>query len=176
MGKFWGMIKKVGCKIGVHSGAWEYQSPDQCLQLRICELCGTESKREEHVWGKWDYLYDRDCRQLCLCHRCGEEKVRTEHQWGPWRYKSLDSCLQVRICDRCLETEEGSAKHIFDLREFVDREKCMQVEVCSRCGQKGSGSYLTHDWGEWKYRANENTPIRLCRRCGETEEKAKIEP
>ena len=180
MSKFFQALKKVGrtvknagCKIGLHSGIWEYQNPEECSQIRICERCGEKSKRVNHNWGEWDYLYEKDCRQLSLCLRCAEEQERTEHQWGPWRYESKASCLQLRICDRCLETEYGSKKHIFDHLEYMDQNSCLQVEKCSRCGEVGSNKHLNHDWGEWEFSTTHETPtpMRICRRCGEIEKK-----
>ena len=164
-------VKKTGCKIGLHSGVWEYQNPDECSQVRICEMCGKESKQVNHSWGEWDYMYEKDCRQLSLCLRCAEEQERTDHQWGPWRYESATSCSQLRICDRCLETEHGSKKHVFDRLEYVDKNSCTQIEVCSRCGKEGSTKLLNHDWGEWEFNTTYNAPMRMCRRCGEIEKK-----
>ena len=162
------LFQKGKCKIGFHEGEWEYESLEKCLQFRICSICGKRSEKFSHVWDDWEYVYEDQCDQDRFCKRCGEKESRKEHSWGEWRYES-GSCRQFRICARCYERETGSSEHLWGQFEYIDSNICSQSQTCKRCGV--TNNRINHDWGDWVYSESKESPIRVCRRCGEMQTK-----
>ena len=96
-----GIWAKAECKLGRHRGQWSHPG-GHCEIVRVCDACGTEERRSQHVWSRFDYLEAERCEQTRRCDRCGVTQLRTEHEWGPWYYLSDEfSSPQVHTCRRC---------------------------------------------------------------------------
>jgi hypothetical protein len=79
---------RLFCLIGLHWGEWKYQIPTKlirtqkggkesclidCTQIRVCEQCGTKSRRTRHVWSKVYTVGSRfSGHRERRCYRCGK--------------------------------------------------------------------------------------------------------
>ena len=67
------MVLKLLCSFGWHDwGPWEYESPENCTQVRICRRGGHKHPEERviiHDWGSWEYIYNNKCDQKRKCRR-----------------------------------------------------------------------------------------------------------
>lgn len=114
------MCRKLICKLGVHAVSdWQYQSPQTCTQLQVCDRCGRELGRQvAHSWGPWAPQPSAPCTRVRLCQRCGTEQREPFHDWGQPQYEKprdpaeIDSTQMVRICRKCGEREEQAVCQI----------------------------------------------------------------
>lgn len=166
---FKGMFDKGKCLVGLHQGEWHYLGDGACEQIRICERCGTESRRTEHVWDDWHFLAEGSCDIARVCRRCQEEEHAVEHEWGPARYKYSNACEQVRICNRCHDEQAAGTVHIWGDWQYLDEDDCTLGQICARCQAIQSQTRFAHDWGEWQHSDYYNGTVRVCRHCGEME-------
>lgn len=95
-------LKRMLCRLGIHSGVWVFPIEANCKQLRVCTRCGKTRQRIKHN-RKWLYVKEEACQQIKTCLRCDERgKLRTKHVWGPtYSVGSKDA----HDCVRCKEHE-----------------------------------------------------------------------
>ena len=164
---FKNLLDKGKCSLGFHDGEWSYEYADECVQLRICVRCQTESRRTEHSWGEWDYVTAGECDLARICPRCGETESRVEHNWGEAEYKQAESCEQVHICQRCGQEKAAGFEHRWDQWAYLSEDDCTQLQYCGRCSEQGRQKRINHDWGAWQHSDFYSAPVAVCRHCAE---------
>jgi hypothetical protein len=161
------LLDKGKCLIGLHQGEWKAASPTSCMYTRVCERCGAEHHKTEHVWQPWGFVADGACDQARTCGRCASREERVSHAWGEPTWVSSEGCEQHVVCGRCKAAKEAPVRHVMDQWRYVSADDCTQVQQCSRCRADGSGQRMEHAWGDWQHSNAHNGPVRVCRRCGE---------
>ena len=170
------LLNKGKCLIGLHQGEWRAASPASCTFTRVCERCGVEHHKTEHVWPEWRFVAAGACDQERSCGRCGAREERISHAWGQPAYKADGACEQHQVCDRCGASKEAPVRHLMDQWRYVGGDSCTQVQQCSRCHADGTLQRVEHLWGDWQHSNAHNAPVRVCRRCGELQAQAAPPP
>lgn len=89
---------------------WEYETPNQCNQVKRCKRCGAETRsRIQHYKLDWEYWYPkpenkyaRNCEQKGICERCGAEAgSRDRHRWDK------RGIFGEKRCSRCGQRQES---------------------------------------------------------------------
>ena len=135
------------------------------MQIRRCENCRYEERRDEHQFGTGEYKADNSCEQVRICRRCGIEQVTGPiHQFNKWEFVADNSCEQVWACGRCGFKEQGSmATHQFTPWNRLDEKTCANTRICKRCGYE-ERELIPHQFNEWTYLApNTCEQIQVCR-------------
>jgi len=166
------LINKGKCLIGLHQGEWRAASRTSCTFTRVCERCGVEQSKVEHLWPEWGFSADASCQQMRTCNRCGLQEERIYHTWAEAVYKTKATCEQEQVCRRCREARPAPVKHVMDRWRYVGADSCTQVQQCSRCQTDGVKHRVEHSWGDWQHSNAHNGPLRVCRRCGEMQVQA----
>lgn len=163
-----GYFQDLRCKIGSHTGDWDYDRPRECDQSRRCTNCGYVSTRARHRWGEWDWEDPdnlKSCDSVRRCGRCDDAEYETRHRLE-WRY-ALDVMGDLSDVDGLGWQLMAAATR--SLQENYG--KCQQVMACRRCGYyDGSSRRTFHDWGDWRLSQYDDTSVHICARCGEREE------
>jgi hypothetical protein len=108
MGIDMGILARARCKAGRHSGQWSHPGV-QCEVVRVCDSCGKQERRTQHVWSPFGYVEPDRCEQARRCERCGTTESRIRHEWGPWFYLNNEfGSPQVHSCLRCRQSERTS--------------------------------------------------------------------
>ena len=87
------------CRMGIHSGEWQYLTECACGQERECGRCGAIQARTRHR-RQWRYVGDRGCGQTRVCIRCYfTDKFRDRHEgwseeWDVGGSESAHRCLR----------------------------------------------------------------------------------
>lgn len=156
------------CKVGSHTGEWEFDHYRECDQTRRCGNCGTVSTRVRHNWGEWDWADpddSRSCESVRECRRCDSTDRETRHNLQ-WRY-ILDVIRDPSEAESFGEAFAAAA--VRAMQESYGR--CQQVLACRRCGYFDMSALRTeHDWGDWQPSQYRDTSRRACTRCGNREE------
>ena len=114
------------------------------------------------------------CDEVRYCTRddCNDVSYRTRHDMGPLALVNphdRKSCDAEQTCRRCGETEEGEL-HDHEW-SYQDSDDCEQRETCTRCGDQLSDVRTSHAWGDRQLSQDGDGLIRICRRCGEVQER-----
>ena len=94
----------VLCRVGIHSGQWEYVAAGHCSQTRTCDRCGVTKVRTKHR-RHWKYVGERTCEQIRICKRCDAlSGNRTRHEdwsesWDVGGDRSAHRCLRCGHVD-----------------------------------------------------------------------------
>jgi DnaJ domain len=132
------LFNKARCAVGAHKGQWIYSKPDECTQVRQCELCQELSARTAHDWAEWRFQSDDDCDCARTCTRCGEIDYDTQHNWAHWEYLGATDCTQVQICLRCqAKSEHTRVAHDWSEWSYSEFDH-QRSRVCRRCRQRSS--------------------------------------
>ncbi|MBI4202527.1 MAG: hypothetical protein HY532_05380 [Chloroflexi bacterium] len=87
------------CRVGIHTGRWEYLAEGQCTQMRECRRCAATKVRTKHQ-REWRYARDGRCEQIRTCKRCNAVSgERTKHQWG--ENYTVANWREGHRCKRC---------------------------------------------------------------------------
>ena len=133
-----GLFNKGRCAVGLHKGQWFYDEPDQCTQIRLCELCSEISTRTQHEWTEWRYRSYDNCQCVRGCKRCGEADYDTQHNWTHWEYLHVNDCTKVQVCGRCKKKSEHT-KVVHEWKEWsYDDRNHLRTRTCQRCHEEMS--------------------------------------
>ena len=132
------MVLKLLCLLKLHNwGNWQYESPERCTQVQVCNRCGRKRHGEQkaHNWGEWRYV--NSCIQVQICNRCGQESHQEEHDW------------------ELIESKEtGSSDHVSP-GSYYDTHRLHTVTTywentlqCKKCGMKKTEHGASTD--EWE--------------------------
>jgi len=163
-----GRFQDMRCKVGSHTGEWDYDGYRECGQTRRCTNCSAVSTRVRHNWGEWNWADPDDrtnCESVRECSRCDGTDYETRHNLE-WRY-TLDV-----MGDASNAKGLGEALLAATARAMQESyAKCQQVMACRRCGYFDmSASRTFHDWGDWRLSQYGDASVHVCARCGEREE------
>jgi hypothetical protein len=161
------LFDKGKCAIGFHAGDWRHPREGQCLQVRVCPRCKTESQQLVHSWQPWQYLAAEACQLARRCGRCGDQETKIEHVWGTPVYQADGACAVIRPCSRCGETTLAGTTHVWESWAYDGAENCSQTVRCSRCDEAGTGKRVAHNWGPWQDSSFYRARVRVCRHCAE---------
>ena len=97
-------VGRIKCRLGAHRGHWEYKSPTECYQDKICHRCSARLERSEfsldHIpSGEWIFSHDGKCDQLEKCPRCNR-------RFGP-KKENHDNWGTRTTCTRCGDIDLG---------------------------------------------------------------------
>jgi len=160
------------CSLGMHQGDWEYDYRSSCDQTRQCRNCSNVSTRVHHDFASWDFVDSSDsltCASERECERCGDtdNEYRHEYQWV--YYQDLLKSASGRPASSLLEFA-GSMATVYAASKV---HPCNQIMACKRCGQPEGSMGMTameHVWGRWQMASHGSGSVRVCERCGESEE------
>jgi hypothetical protein len=170
------LFNKGKCLVGLHQGEWRAPSPIGCTFIRVCERCGAEHQKVEHLWGEWDFVADGACDQSRSCGRCRNQEERVSHAWAEPEYTAEGRCERRQVCERCRAEQPSPPAHVMNQWRYTAADECTQLEHCSRCRSPGTTRRVEHHWGDWQHSNAHNGPVRVCRRCGELQARATPTP
>ena len=148
-----GFLRSARHNLGFHTGDWEFEAPDSCLQTRRCTGCSDVSKRVHHQLSAWVYRYPREA----------------------------NLCTKDRTCEKC-PLAESTHEHTF-VRHYIEQvterkdlrwarirlRRCEQLNACAYCPTIERGTIIKHFWGDSVWSERDARYYHHCLRCGEVE-------
>lgn len=128
-----GLMQRLKCRVGLHSGTWSRDVADECCFTRICERCHRSSTRVKHDYDQWSFVTDARCDMVRICQTCSDADRKVAHDWSDPVFDAPNNCQRSILCRRCRTKSPIRIAHSWGpTSESSEGRHCVQ---CQRCGR-----------------------------------------